>query len=193
MIWLLYIPMGHAGCCFARIQKCPLLAHQFELFYLLIGGIVCFLRLSLYRVKSTLPRRLCSLPSESRFLDLHSAKVPEHLVYYAEPFHHLEDLSFGLDSSVLLIPSITAGATRNTYMYQSSTTNMPTTQGLVAIISPGTIIAAGVVFPALGVVFVALRFYTRCIQKARLMMDDYLTLPALVSMRHARAGSIYIY
>ena len=71
-----------------------------------------------------------------------------------------------------------------------STAIMSTIYGLVVVISPGTIIAVGTVFPALGIVFVALRFYTRYIQKARLMMDDYLTLPALVSIIRATFVSI---
>ena len=47
-------------------------------------------------------------------------------------------------------------------------------------LTPGSVIAVSVVFPVLGMIAVALRFYTRYSQKARFAMDDWLVLPALV-------------
>ena len=46
--------------------------------------------------------------------------------------------------------------------------------------SPSNVIAAGAVWPALCAVVVILRFYTRRYQHARLLADDWLTIPALV-------------
>ncbi len=46
--------------------------------------------------------------------------------------------------------------------------------------SPSNVIALGVVWPLLCAVVVALRFYTRRVQGARLLLDDWLTIPALV-------------
>lgn len=45
---------------------------------------------------------------------------------------------------------------------------------------PATVIALGVVLPAMDIIAVTLRFYARKKQKARLMMDDWLVVPALV-------------
>ena len=50
----------------------------------------------------------------------------------------------------------------------------------VTYATPGSMIALGAAFPALGIVAVALRFYTRRIQKAPLKLDDWLTIPVLV-------------
>lgn len=46
--------------------------------------------------------------------------------------------------------------------------------------SPALVIAAGAVWPPLCAVAVALRFYTRRVQGASLMIDDWLTIPALI-------------
>lgn len=48
---------------------------------------------------------------------------------------------------------------------------------------PSLVLAAGIVFPLLGIIVVALRFYTRSTQKASYQLDDWLTLPALVGIR----------
>ena len=52
--------------------------------------------------------------------------------------------------------------------------------GVSTVVTPESVVAVGAVFPALGIIVVALRFYTRYRQKARLMLDDWLTVPALV-------------
>ncbi|MCJ1437277.1 hypothetical protein MMC27_006663 [Xylographa pallens] len=46
--------------------------------------------------------------------------------------------------------------------------------------TPGNIVAAASVLPALSIVLVSLRFYTRRIQRAQIGIDDWLTLPGLV-------------
>ena len=46
--------------------------------------------------------------------------------------------------------------------------------------SPSGVIAISAILPAIGIVAVALRFYTRYQQKTSLAIDDWLTLPALV-------------
>ena len=46
--------------------------------------------------------------------------------------------------------------------------------------SPSNVMAAGIVWPPLCAVVVALRFYTRRVQGARILLDDWLTIPALV-------------
>lgn len=46
--------------------------------------------------------------------------------------------------------------------------------------SPSNVIAAAVVWPPLCLIVVALRFYTRKRQGARLLIDDWLTIPAVV-------------
>ena len=48
-------------------------------------------------------------------------------------------------------------------------------------ITPNKFIAISVLFPLLNVIVVALRFYTRRVQRASLKSDDWLTLAALVS------------
>lgn len=50
----------------------------------------------------------------------------------------------------------------------------------VSYITPGTMIGVGVLFPVLSISFVGLRFYIRRIQRARLLADDWLLVPALV-------------
>ncbi|MCJ1312463.1 hypothetical protein MMC25_006137 [Agyrium rufum] len=52
--------------------------------------------------------------------------------------------------------------------------------------SPASIIAVGAVFPVLCTIAVGLRFYTRHVQKARLMADDWLTIPTLVNRPDTR-------
>ena len=47
---------------------------------------------------------------------------------------------------------------------------------------PGEVIAAGAVLPSLCIIIVALRFWTRSLQKGNYGVDDWLTLPALVSI-----------
>ena len=50
----------------------------------------------------------------------------------------------------------------------------------VSYITPGTMIGVAVLFPVLSIGFVGLRFSVRRIQKARLLADDWLLVPALV-------------
>lgn len=57
---------------------------------------------------------------------------------------------------------------------------MSATPGTITRVTPAAILAAGITFPILGMIASALRFYTRKLQKARLMTDDYLIIPALV-------------
>ena len=47
---------------------------------------------------------------------------------------------------------------------------------------PSYVLAAGIVMPVLGIIFVTLRFYTRSKQKAGYGADDWLSLFALVSV-----------
>jgi hypothetical protein len=49
-----------------------------------------------------------------------------------------------------------------------------------ALVDPGEVIAAGVVFPVVGLATVALRFYVRKVQKASWGLDDWLILPASI-------------
>lgn len=44
-----------------------------------------------------------------------------------------------------------------------------------------SVVAVGVTLPLLAILAVGLRFYTRHAQKTSLWVDDWLTLPALVS------------
>jgi hypothetical protein len=44
----------------------------------------------------------------------------------------------------------------------------------------GNVIAAGAALPAVGIVVVALRFWTRVKRETRLGIDDWLMVPALV-------------
>lgn len=50
----------------------------------------------------------------------------------------------------------------------------------VSYVTPGEVYAASIVLPFLGIIFVLLRFYTRCLQKKSAGIDDWLMLPALV-------------
>lgn len=47
-------------------------------------------------------------------------------------------------------------------------------------VSPGEMIAASTVLPALSIIFVALRFYVRKLQRAQIGIDDWLIVPGLV-------------
>ena len=47
-------------------------------------------------------------------------------------------------------------------------------------VSPGEMIAASTVLPALSIIIVALRFYVRKTQRAQIGIDDWLILPGLV-------------
>ena len=53
----------------------------------------------------------------------------------------------------------------------------------------GQVIAAAALLPFLGIVLVALRFYSRIKYKAGLGADDWLILPALVSNGYRVRGS----
>lgn len=46
--------------------------------------------------------------------------------------------------------------------------------------TPAEILAAAAALPALGIIVVILRFYTRLLQKAKLGIDGFLILPAVV-------------
>lgn len=48
--------------------------------------------------------------------------------------------------------------------------------------NPSYVLAAGAIFLILCPIVVGLRFYTRAIQKAKIGIDDWLILPALVSI-----------
>lgn len=48
--------------------------------------------------------------------------------------------------------------------------------------TPANVIAVGAIWPPVCAIAVALRFYTRHLQEARLSLDDWLTVPALVSI-----------
>ena len=50
-------------------------------------------------------------------------------------------------------------------------------------ISPPLVLSASAILPALCIVAVGLRFYTRRIQHQNLRLDDWLTVPALVNTR----------
>ncbi len=52
----------------------------------------------------------------------------------------------------------------------------------VSYATPNAILAVGAIFPILSVSAVILRFYTRYAQKAALLTDDWLTLPAMVGV-----------
>ena len=50
----------------------------------------------------------------------------------------------------------------------------------IATPSPTSIIATSAMLSALCIVVVAMRFWARMLQKARLLIDDWLVIPALV-------------
>ena len=58
----------------------------------------------------------------------------------------------------------------------------------VSYITPGAIIVVEAVFPVLSIVAVGLRFYARCLQKTRLLADDWLLVPALVRRLHPQTS-----
>lgn len=55
--------------------------------------------------------------------------------------------------------------------------------GVAFVISPSAITAVGAVFPALCIIIVGLRLYTRRLQDARLELDDWFAIAALVRLR----------
>ncbi|KAI4262520.1 MAG: hypothetical protein L6R42_002306 [Xanthoria sp. 1 TBL-2021] len=48
--------------------------------------------------------------------------------------------------------------------------------------NPSSVVAVGVVMPALGIATVVLRFYTRRKMRNQILLDDWLLLPALVGL-----------
>lgn len=48
--------------------------------------------------------------------------------------------------------------------------------------NPSSVVAVGVVMPALGIATVVLRFYTRRRMRNQILVDDWLLLPALVGL-----------
>ena len=48
--------------------------------------------------------------------------------------------------------------------------------------SPTLILVAGALWPPVCAIVVALRFYTRKVQSTKILIDDWLTLPALVRL-----------
>lgn len=56
----------------------------------------------------------------------------------------------------------------------------------VATPSPLSVVAASVALSVLSVVAVALRFWARHVQRATLLMDDWLLVPALVSLQNSQ-------
>ena len=69
---------------------------------------------------------------------------------------------------------------------------MSSSGGVVVVVSPAALIAAGVVFPVLGILTVALQFYTRRLQEAPLMLDDWFLIPGLVGAPRCRVLVSYI-
>ena len=62
-------------------------------------------------------------------------------------------------------------------------------------VTPGGVIAAGAILPALGIVAVGLRFYCRRKQAGGLQTDDWLSVPGLVSIelkKNALCGKIWL-
>lgn len=92
------------------------------------------------------------------------------------PSHHIEaDLlhffNLLLDSITFWRPECRKTSSAMSYMYFSH----------VSYATLSAIMAIGSTMPVLCIFAVALRFYTRLRQRAALMADDWLTLPALVS------------
>ena len=50
-------------------------------------------------------------------------------------------------------------------------------------VSPGEMISACTVLPALAIIFVGLRFYVRTSQRAQIGIDDWLIVPGLVKLQ----------
>ena len=63
-------------------------------------------------------------------------------------------------------------------------TSQPLNYSTFAYAYHGQVIAAGTVFPAVAIIVVGLRFWTRLRQKLRFGADDWLIVPALVCERH---------
>lgn len=59
-------------------------------------------------------------------------------------------------------------------------TSLATTELLVPYAAPGGTYAVSILLPALGIIFVGLRVYTRFLQRLSLGPDDWLMMPALV-------------
>ena len=60
------------------------------------------------------------------------------------------------------------------------------TQLSIPYAAPGGIYAASIVLPILGAIFIALRIYTRTLQRTSSSFDDWLMLPALVCSTYLR-------
>ena len=60
----------------------------------------------------------------------------------------------------------------------------------IGVPSPLSVIAASAALPVICIVVVSLRLWTRHLLKTRLMLDDWLTLPALVSSFYLLSGSL---
>jgi hypothetical protein len=54
--------------------------------------------------------------------------------------------------------------------------------------SPGDLYAAAIVLPIVGIAAISLRYYVRYTRRVALGADDWLLIPALVSVK---SGSIY--
>lgn len=57
--------------------------------------------------------------------------------------------------------------------------------------SPLTVVAASVALSIICIISVALRFWTRHLLKTGFMLDDWLTLPALVSSHYLYSVRVY--
>ena len=64
------------------------------------------------------------------------------------------------------------------------TTSQPANYSTFAYAYHGQVLAAGAVFPAVAIIIVGLRFWTRSRQKANFGADDWLMIPALVCERY---------
>lgn len=62
--------------------------------------------------------------------------------------------------------------------------------GSITAPSPSNVWATGIIWPPLCAIVVALRFYTRRVQGARLLQDDWLTVPAIVSIVTPRVNEL---
>ena len=62
----------------------------------------------------------------------------------------------------------------------------------VSYITPGAIFAVAVVFLLLRILSVGLRVYVRRAQKARILADDWLLLPALVGRLSLKSSEINV-
>ncbi len=64
------------------------------------------------------------------------------------------------------------------------TISQPANYSTFAYAYHGEVIAAGAIFPAVAIIVVGLRFWTRRIKKVALGADDWLIVPALVCKTH---------